>query len=973
MQSPIVHRAPQVRSQEKVASPMLAKGAESELADALVSRWGSNPPAPAAPKLFEPAEVPRGVLCSIASGLFRFSRRLSRLGSDTGTLSNSLLLFPAAVIALANAPLSAIAGFILRKSGAESILKRLSFDAAEYEAKSIVFSGGSYFRTASQQQRFELAQHCLAKAIEDGDQQLQRACSPKNFAITESGMQKALLRMLVEYAESDRNFGLFCTSEINALDREFKVEMLSKVLNHARGSHWFVKDIDLDQWGHLQAQKRHLAQLAATEPNFRKSAISDPFYICPIEDLDLRIELVREYMNLIPGETCQVIKKFKLGDAPDARFGLAMQAASLGSAAVISRLGEFELTKEQQDQVIQRTLETNIVGALPHLPNMAFPISAEQLEKLFCAAVENGKWSNASKLCELQRTGNNSIADHAVVKSDFKHLLAQAKDAGRLNPESSTTLEQVMATGCMPSDAIGSSLKHFGIQNREFLLDILRGCGESFGSSVLHQLQTLFPQPEILNLRDKEAIRDLLGHGFRGFSLASYRTFRDVWENSPLKAAALVKEWKALSSEILSGRQVSEELRANSLFPELVYAAYRPAGLTLQEAKELLRSQRDNSHHCAAFRAPEHGYQVGVQQVSQRTIRQGEKFNLERLRTHAKFLTEAGSGQTLSSGELTTLGILALQGNFEMLREARGQFLQHLIRNARSGRAHSLVSELLSLRERGFGPEDAFEAIPKMAELQGVVFKDLLHGQLKQLVDSYELQPGAKLEGRIRSILKVSPGHKITPSDTLEALKHQFSKLFSEDLRFLKTEQQKGTLTFGKEQREFEIFLTKSLPAYLGRAGAGLCTAQDTWSWNNKNFLQMIMVDRQANRIVGNIQLHLFTDPQGKRAMIARLNPVESILNKVDKISLAQSMVGAVRHFSLDNGLELYLPDQTGAHHLTNRQDFVGPLKAYYGEAISCNVQLTRNYTCTTAYRIAAAVPVTASEPLAHNFTHTEW
>jgi hypothetical protein len=869
---------------------------------------------------------------------------------------DSVLFIPSIAINIVNKPLQALSLLALRVAGANEILKRLSYDSTESDVRQVAYTGGLYFRTASQEQRFELAQHCLATAIATGNKRAEYGCYPSNFGITNPTLAKELIRMRFEHGTPDEYPTSFRIGAhtLNAHDREFRVEMLSRILGHG-GEPWqILKGIDLDQLGHLQAQKRHLEELSTKPSQQRRSGQLAHHSELPISDPEIRVELAREYMRLLPQQTCLAIANFRLEDA-EARFELAIQAATLGSAEVARNLASFRLTAEQRGEVIQRVLETNAAGALPNMSAAIFPLPTDALQKTFSAAIEHGKWSNAMKLCELQRTGNTSIADRSVIKSDFQRLFTLGKQNGGISEESSAVLEKVLAIGCAPSDSLGHSLKYFGPANQEFLLEILRGNGESFGGSVLNELERIFPPETPLDARDRDSIRNFLSHGFRGFSPSTYHAFRERWESSPAKAASLMKEWKDLTQEILDGRPTRPESASNPLFAELVYAAYRPTGFNLSHARLILGSQRDQSAHCADFKAPTNGYRISVREISARAVKSGSELHLDQLRSHAdRAIAPLPEGE-FTEVHLRKLGILALQGNFKSLRESREALLQYLVSSGGEGRANVLVSELRELRDRGFGPAEAFDAIPRLIELQGVVFKDLLAERLTNLVKSGDLRPGAKLQAQVRTILKISPDRDIKDSDTLEALTVQFSKLFSEDLRFLKAERQKIALTLGDRGQEFDIILTKSLPSFFGRAGAGLCTAQDIWSWTSKTFLQMTMVDREARRIVGNIQLHLFTDPAGKEAIIARLNPVESLLSKVDSRALAKEMIGAVRQFSDDNGLTLYLPENTSSHLLTNRGGFVAPLQAYYGEAIQCAVKLTSAYTCVKAYRCLEA------------------
>ena len=59
-----------------------------------------------------------------------------------------------------------------------------------------------------------------------------------------------------------------------------------------------------------------------------------------------------------------------------------------------------------------------------------------------------------------------------------------------------------------------------------------------------------------------------------------------------------------------------------------------------------------------------------------------------------------------------------------------------------------------------------------------------------------------------------------------------------------------------------------------------------------------------------------------------------------------------VARFAGDNDLTPYLPEQTAWHELTNRDNFSGPLKAYYGQSFDFGVQITGSKTVDRIFRI---------------------
>ena len=116
----------------------------------------------------------------------------------------------------------------------------------------------------------------------------------------------------------------------------------------------------------------------------------------------------------------------------------------------------------------------------------------------------------------------------------------------------------------------------------------------------------------------------------------------------------------------------------------------------------------------------------------------------------------------------------------------------------------------------------------------------------------------------------------------------------------------------------------------------------------------MIVVDEARSCIVGNVQLHLFTAPNGKPAVLARPNPTQKFLATQDIERLAEQLLGAVEEFANANNLEVYLPDQSDYQHLlSNREEFAGHIEElYFDKSYRRSIKLTSNLTVETIYKM---------------------
>ena len=146
--------------------------------------------------------------------------------------------------------------------------------------------------------------------------------------------------------------------------------------------------------------------------------------------------------------------------------------------------------------------------------------------------------------------------------------------------------------------------------------------------------------------------------------------------------------------------------------------------------------------------------------------------------------------------------------------------------------------------------------------------------------------------------------------------------------------------------------MSKTPESYFGRDGAHLCTGDEKWSWKSKDFQQIIVVDEVAGKIVGNVQLHFF-EINGKTAVLARINPTEAFMDGVDIEHLAKEYIKMVKEFANMNGVdEVYLPEQTGWHQLTNRDKLCPYLQKFYGTGrIKKSIQITGKHWVEGIYR----------------------
>jgi hypothetical protein len=908
------------------------------------------------PQAMDSRSTPTGIFCEAASALLQATLFLSRILLEPFHSTTSLLnclFYPLGLV------------------GAKDILKRMTYEISMTSLTQAIDLSPHYVRLADQRERYELAQHCLALAIHRSNLHLQQLCSPKYFGIDEIELKKNLLRMRATYGSNQIRFGIQEAQEINTCDESFRVEMLAKALGRNSFSKQFYKAINLTPENRLAAHKMHLQRLESAHLTSRQSWISQAEQLAAgnlgaSNEFNLPVEILSDYMRLMPEETCKGMSLFGYLHQAD-RFRLALQAAKLGCPAVLSQLGCYVLSRDQELEVKQTIQETNLAGAQELGGGIDFPLKQDSFEKLLAGAIQRGRWTNALLIYNIQQTAAKNLnhSEHQDV-NPFSHrhqqmsrelpleLLGSIKAAGLVDAYMLNSLVAVQSLGVKPTDNIGTSLLHFSRQDSDFLIGILKTYGATFGGSVLNQLTKIFPAESKLQDEQRRVISAFLSHGFRGLSPLSFSLYEQEWQQSPVKAERLMSSWKESEGKILNGTSIDPSQMQDPLFVELVYSAFRPAEMTLEDTKNALLRNRDHNQHCIKFTAPTDGYHV----TANRSTPDRHFATTHALYQPLQHLIQAKSLDPLSPAELQNLLIRALLLDLVTPRNQRWRLLHSLCCNVKDETLADVFNDLHLLLSEDESSKPSLEqqlhGITLMSTLLEKTFPQMLEDALSDGVINKVTPKENKLQQTTRRILRMGETSALAQSEIRLAIQVQLSKLFDDVIRALNAERRTIQRQINRNQMHLFLILTKNLPSYLGRASAHLCSAECDQSWASENFLQMNLVDKDKRRIVGNVQLHCFTDPNNQPAVLARINPTSSVLKLVDPQSLADSMIEALRNFCLQNNLGLYLPDQQHEEELlTNRTDFLVHLQAFYGGSISCNVWLFKTYFCRKAFRVS--------------------
>lgn len=337
-------------------------------------------------------------------------------------------------------------------------------------------------------------------------------------------------------------------------------------------------------------------------------------------------------------------------------------------------------------------------------------------------------------------------------------------------------------------------------------------------------------------------------------------------------------------------------------------------------------------------------------------VKAGESLNEDALAQLGRTLRQVSETPVTKKDFLIMLGRAAQRAISQV---DKTKFLAYLCRQPASmdlkKKLEGISKELV---ESDYSEKRAYQLLTDLQECLSSLIEGSLDAIIPSLVGEAEADrneffiPSSKHERNIRQTLDLPENESLEKDDISYVLTQELGKVFRKEAKLVNKELAKIDSGAGEAAGSFGMYLSLSQAAFFGRAGAGLCTATDTGSWNDSKYLQMMMVDEGRGRIVGNIQLHLFKNKAGKASVLARINPTASFVTKVDKDILAREMLRAVQTFAKDNNLVAYMPEQTSWHNLSNRTTFAPNLQNYFGAGENTSVKITRWHSVGRIFRM---------------------
>lgn len=686
---------------------------------------------------------------------------------------------------------------------------------------------------------------------------------------------------------------------------------------------------------HPDYQREFIAETIKHSPRFTGLAIVK---LIPERDRQQE-QLLVDSARKAPGPISMVLHRLPFHIESDTELMKTLVALCVryGSGAELGRLRNTKLLRK--DPELDRTVSImafqrgfrEASGENPLLAQELVIQKPDEKLELMHESLRLGKIENVADIEAFTRP------NRAIRRSEHEALIDKLTDSAEIfYPEEEEILraiKQVREIGMIPNEGALAALAKANEPNQKFLLGIIGSYGESFGQNVAAEIGKVLDVSETITSFEREVIESFLQSGYRGFATDTYELYAETYRDDPRAALKMIDGWSEISEALLKGKEVSSELKRDPLYPSFVYGCYQPVGVSLGDTKRLLQKGLNRQEHLDELQIREDGYSCTYMSRGESSVFAA---NLDTKKLIPLF------------ARTTTAPTLEIENEFlgELKKLAKGardqvnptKLLSGLMKYSKDPRIADFTDNFSEFSHLPGESSSLRRCCAAMRELYGVIIKDAISEVIPKLAK--ELKISDKAKQHIRKQFKLSKDDEL-PLETV--LQDELDKVFEPDRRLLTKTLKQFRTTAGEEQR-ITGYISKADHSYFARAAAGLCTAHDTWSWDEESFLQMNFVDHEQSKIVANIQLHLFTDQDGNESVLARLNPTQRCIDEAEPESLAKAMLESVLKFVSDNGLRAYLPEQTDWHELTNRPEFEPAVKRLYGDKYPVPVRVAEHH-----------------------------
>lgn len=655
----------------------------------------------------------------------------------------------------------------------------------------------------------------------------------------------------------------------------------------------------------------------------------------------------------------------QLENADDAVEILALHASRCDLwdlTLVLTVLGACALDEERRIAVLGVVAGRNLPLVNQWAKEQGMTFSSDQLMTLCGYSLRYGSIAGAVELAKVIVKNSGEVVTVRRTSQLLCELLSNLGHVKGLTPSEATCLEVAgiaTASGFIPSQALLDTLRWFRVEDRPFLKEMLSSCGEGLGGQILLSAkQFASTRGSLLSDQEKEWLRALGHAGYRGVTVEVLERYFTLSEMSVVEAKEYISQLKLFSSKLLRGEELSESAYRDRGVASAICAAYRLPRRTPKEVAETIKTVRGYQEHCARLSLRPEGYDLSI----------GAAQNL-RLKDAVRF----DSGVTF--GALSRMGLVGEGARKGAPLGQVSALIPQLLSGSDVGEKKSLLlayAHSAGIDARIEGWWRAFDRLLMGAQSaqsfyeQAMLGRDVLEIMNLDIVPTIAQQLALKMavasrqESLVRKALRLRDDEPLTPDSFPRALEIALRAQVQREVKILGGQLKCFELESGGALTPLRGYVSKARHAYFSREAVGLCSGSDLATWNDPDFLQMIVVAPERGRIVGNIQLHLFgggEEGAPPPAVLARINPSEEFCSQHVPADVVEVFLRAAREFAEDNRRALYVPGgQSRNMLLTNRAALVTPIGRWCGRDIPAQVRCYGTVSTSSVAPVLKAV-----------------
>ena len=480
------------------------------------------------------------------------------------------------------------------------------------------------------------------------------------------------------------------------------------------------------------------------------------------------------------------------------------------------------------------------------------------------------------------------------------------------------------------------------------------------------QASTVFETLEKLDLDpvNEDVARDVFSglNDLGAIPPAIFARYREIQDTEERKAFAL--RMKKLQSSFFLNKNISALVSEDEqhILNEMIYMAYKPVNMSYSNFLSLLEKIEDRTEDIAPYLPDDYAGEEILLKKVQHVLREGKHTDHNLMNKLNIVLQQLSKDSIKNETDNMKAFSLALK------KVARG--------------GHDISDAQLGLLLSPLGKPDVdlknntYHGLSALAEHFGIYAQDHLTEALKKLIQSDETT-----EQAFKAILVNGKKYKVRRNNLINTHKIETKNIKSseqdEDYAYeliacaiLNIAQKRLLQPINRELKKYEsvevneganrnlkAYLSKNVGSFFAKAAAGICTAADTWLWNQKNHFHLNMVENDE-RVRMNVQCYIIDDPKNpdKKSLVLRgFNPTQEFLKSgVSPHSLVQAVFDVARRFAKRNNMQnIYITPQGTWHALTNRNAEIFPvLKKYlrYENKVKHKMRVASSHTVHELY-----------------------